>query len=118
MTPAPRMRDRGARFERNALPYMGLLYPRAADDPQPRRRRGPGAGDLRQGLLRVLAVHPGTSLRAWLHRILANTLINTVRKRGLAPPGRSAEAEALDKMADSESYPLPRSRDHAAPSAP
>jgi len=27
MTPAPRMRDRGARFERNALPYMGLLYP-------------------------------------------------------------------------------------------
>jgi RNA polymerase sigma-70 factor (ECF subfamily) len=64
----------------------------------------------------------GTNLRAWLHRILANTFINSYRKRRreprqassgdfqdwqvpadpLAPQARSAEAEALDRLADSE----------------
>ena len=62
---------------------------------------------------------PGTNLRAWLHKILANTFINTYRKRKrepaiapgadpaadwhadpLAPAARSAEAEALDKITD------------------
>ncbi len=65
---------------------------------------------------------PGTNLRAWLHRILANTFINTYRKTKREPaispsadpqqdwqlgrdplsgPARSAEAEALDKITDS-----------------
>jgi RNA polymerase sigma-70 factor, ECF subfamily len=64
---------------------------------------------------------PGTNLRAWLHKILANTFINTYRKRkrepAIAPgadpaadwhpgtdplhgPARSAEAEALDRITD------------------
>jgi len=66
---------------------------------------------------------PGTNMRAWLHRILTNTFINTCRKRKrepsealtmelaediqhrgdpLAPGPRSAESEALERLADSE----------------
>jgi RNA polymerase sigma-70 factor (ECF subfamily) len=65
---------------------------------------------------------PGTNLRAWLHRILANTFINSYRKRKREPAmassrereewqagpesyaqvAPSAEAEALDRLADSE----------------
>jgi len=64
---------------------------------------------------------PGTNLRAWLHRILTTTFINSYRKRKREPaiaPGadpaadwhpasphnpaaRSAEAEAMDKLTDS-----------------
>ncbi len=65
---------------------------------------------------------PGTNLRAWLHRILANTFINSYRKRKREPAmassqerddwqassetyaqvAPSAETEALDRLADSE----------------
>ena len=66
---------------------------------------------------------PGSNLRAWLYRILSNTFINSYRKRRREPvqapgtdfqedwqvsadrlslPVRSAEAEALDRLADSD----------------
>src|SRR5258708_37158055 len=66
---------------------------------------------------------PGTHRRAWLNRIPANTFTNGSRKRRrepaaavgadfqedwqvgadpLSPPARSAEAEALDRLADSD----------------
>ena len=65
----------------------------------------------------------GTNMRAWLHKILANTFINTCRKKKreparalgaefrddwpvgtgpLSPPARSAEADALEHLADSD----------------
>ena len=115
--------DRDVRFERDVVPFLGQLYPAAL-----RMTRNPtDAEDLVQetSVKAYAAFHqfrPGTNLRAWLHRILANTFINGDRKRRreprqavsgdlqdwqlpsnpLTPPVRSAEAEALDRMADSE----------------
>ena len=95
---------------------------RPADDPQSDRRRGPGAGDDGQGVRGLSSVQTGTNLRAWLNRILTTTFINVYRKRKrepqqalggdladwqmsadrLAPPSPSAEAEALDRITDSD----------------
>src|SRR5436305_8168925 len=111
------------RFERDVVPFLGQLYPAAL-----RMTRNPtDAEDLVQetSAKAYAAFHqfrPGTNLRAWLHRILANTFINSYRKRRreprqatggdlqdwqfasdpLAAQSRSAEAEALDRMTDSE----------------
>lgn len=123
MTPAPHLPDRHADFEQSVLPYLGQLYPAAL-----RMTRNPSdAEDLVQETITKAYTAfgqftPGTNLRAWLHRILANTFINGYRKRKREPvitPGadpnedwqtgrdplgtaRSAEAEALDRMGDSE----------------
>jgi RNA polymerase sigma-70 factor, ECF subfamily len=120
----PSMPDRNAAFERDVMPFLGQLYPAAL-----RMTRNPSdAEDLVQETLAkaYAALHqfkPGTNLRAWLHRILANTFINGYRKKRrepiqdlgadfqedwqtgsdpLMPPARSAEAEALDRLADSD----------------
>ena len=107
-------------FEQQVRPYLGQLYPAAL-----RMTRNPAdAEDLVQDTLTkaytaFAQYTPGTNLRAWLHKILANTFINTYRKRKrepaiapgadpaadwhagpLAPAARSAEAEALDKITD------------------
>src|SRR5215510_5348457 len=124
--PAPAVPATGGRqadFERQVRPYLGQLYPAAL-----RMTRNPAdAEDLVQDTLAKAYTAfgqytPGTNLRAWLHKILANTFINTYRKRKrepaiapgadpasdwtfgadpLSPAARSAEAEALDKITDS-----------------
>jgi RNA polymerase sigma-70 factor, ECF subfamily len=118
------MPDRSVRFEQDVVPFMGQLYPAAL-----RMTKNPSdAEDLVQETFAkaYAAFHqfkPGTNLRAWLHRILANTFINGYRKRRrepvqdlgvdfqedwqvgsdpLMPPARSAEAEALERLADSD----------------
>ena len=115
--------SRMTEFDEQIRPYLDQLYPAAL-----RMTRNPAdAEDLVQETLTkaYTAYHqftPGTNLRAWLHRILANTFINTYRKTKrepaispgadphldwqlgndpLAGPARSAESEALDKMTDS-----------------
>ena len=115
--------DRVERFERDVVPFLGQLYMSAL-----RMTRNPtDAEDLVQetSVKAYAAFHqfrPGTNLKAWLHRILANTFINGYRKRRreprqattsdyadwhaqgdpLASAARSAEAEALDRLADSD----------------
>ena len=116
--------DRDVRFESEVVPVMGQLYPAAL-----RMTRNPSdAEDLVQETVAkaYAAFHqfkPGTNLRAWLHRILSNTFINGYRKRRrepiqdlgfdfqedwqtgndpLMPPTRSAEAEAIERLASSE----------------
>jgi RNA polymerase sigma-70 factor, ECF subfamily len=115
--------ERQARFERDVIPYMRQLYPTAL-----RITHNPSdAEDLVQETMAKAyrAFHqftPGTNLRAWLHRIMANTGTSGFRKRQREPQtlygdiqdapvqdgpagdllARSAEAEALDRMPDSD----------------
>jgi len=118
------MPDRDERFERDVAPFMGQLYPAALR----MTRNHSDAEDLVQETFAKAysALHQfqqGTNLRAWLHRILANTFINSYRKKRrepiqdlgaefsedwqtgndpLTPPARSAESEALERLADSD----------------
>ena len=117
--------DRAARFEDEALVYVDQLYSAAL-----RMTRNPtDAEDLVQETIAkaFAAFHqyrPGTNLKAWLYRILTNTFINTYRKKQREPQQssgedvedwqiaraashtssglRSAEAEALDALPDSD----------------
>ena len=116
--------EQDTRFEEDVMPYFGQLYPAALR----MTRNASDAEDLVQETFvkAYAAFHqfkPGTNLRAWLHRILANTFINNYRRKRrepvqplgigfqedwqvgtdpLSPPAASAEAEALDRMADSD----------------
>ena len=117
--------QRAARFERDALPFLDQLYGAAM-----RMTRNPSdAEDLvQESFAKAFAAfhqyRPGTNLKAWLYRILTNTFINTYRKKqrepqqsdaeqvedwqmasaaSHSPTGlRSAEAEALDLLPDTE----------------
>ncbi len=117
--------ERAARFERDALPFLDQLYSAAM-----RMTRNPqDAEDLVQETFAkaYASFHqfrPGTNLKAWLYRILTNTFINSYRKKQREPQQsmsddvedwqlaraeshtsvglRSAEAEALDRLPDSD----------------
>jgi RNA polymerase sigma-70 factor (ECF subfamily) len=117
--------ERAARFERDALPFLDQLYSAAL-----RMTRNPAdAEDLVQDTYAkaFAAFHQykdGTNLKAWLFRILTNTFINGYRKKQREPLQtqtddledwqmaaaeahtstglRSAEAEALDRLADAD----------------
>jgi len=112
-------------FEEQALPFMDQLYAAAM-----RMTRNPAdAADLVQetyvkAFQAFRSFEQGTNLKAWLYRIQTNTYINLYRKRqrdpyqgsideleewqlGLAESttattNRSAEAEAIDHLPDSD----------------
>jgi len=116
---------RDARFERDALQYLDQLYSASL-----RMTRNPSdAEDLVQETFAKAygsfgQFNEGTNLKAWLYRILTNTFINTYRKKQREPQQsgaediedwqlaraeshtstglRSAEAEALDRLPDSD----------------
>ncbi|MFP5336228.1 MAG: sigma-70 family RNA polymerase sigma factor [Actinomycetes bacterium] len=117
--------ERAARFEADALQYLDQLYSAAL-----RMTRNPAdAEDLvQEAFTKAFAsfhqYRPGTNLKAWLYRILTNTYINSYRKKQREPQQsqaeeiedwqlaraeshtstglRSAEAEALDRLPDSD----------------
>jgi RNA polymerase sigma-70 factor, ECF subfamily len=117
--------QRTARFEADALQYLDQLYSAAM-----RMTRNPAdAEDLvQEAFTKAFAsfhqYRPGTNLKAWLYRILTNTYINNYRKKQRQPLQsqsediedwqlaraeshtsvglRSAEAEALDHLPDSD----------------
>jgi len=113
-------------FEAQALQYMDQLYAAAL-----RMTRNPAdAGDLVQetyvkAYAAFTSFEQGTNLKAWLYRILTNTFINSYRKNQREPyqgaiddledwqlgsaesltqgrTTRSAEAEAIDHLPDSD----------------
>jgi RNA polymerase sigma-70 factor, ECF subfamily len=124
MRPDEPTRDRTWRFEQDVVPFMNQLYPAALR----LTKNAPDAEDLVQETMAkaYTAFHqfqPGTNLRAWLYKIQANTFINSYRKHRrqpatalsadfqedwqvstdpLSPPAPSAEAEALDRLANSD----------------
>jgi len=115
--------DVAARFERDVAPFLQSLYGCAM-----RMTRNPAdAQDLvQEAMMKAFAAFgsftEGTNLKAWLFRILTNTYINQYRKKQRAPLQtsadeltdgqlnevgenlgmRSAEAEAMANLADSE----------------
>ncbi|OPC84930.1 RNA polymerase subunit sigma-24 [Embleya scabrispora] len=119
------LEQQDARFERDALPFLDQLYSAAL-----RMTRNPAdAEDLVQETFAkaYASFHQfkeGTNLKAWLYRILTNTFINSYRKKQRQPLEshaeeiedwqlhraeshmstglRSAEAQALDHLPDSD----------------
>lgn len=115
--------EKATRFERDVMPFLDSLYGAAL-----RMTRNPAdAEDLvQETTLKAFAAFDsfteGTNLRAWLFRILTNSYINQYRKKQRQPfqtsadeltdgelnevgqqlGMRSAEAEALDHLADAE----------------
>ena len=114
-----------ARFERDAIPLLDQLYGGAL-----RMTRNPADAEdlLQETMVKAYAgfrsFRAGTNLKAWLYRILTNTYINSYRKKQRQPLEadssdiedyqlaraeshtssglRSAEAEALDHLPDSD----------------
>ena len=124
--PAHGVPELRALFEEQAIPFMDQLYAAAM-----RMTRNPAdAGDLVQetyakAYAAFAQFEQGTNLKAWLYRILTNTFINTYRKNQRQPyqsaiddledwqlgsaesltqgrTTRSAEAEAIDHLPDSD----------------
>jgi RNA polymerase sigma-70 factor (ECF subfamily) len=119
------LEQRGERFEREVLPYLDQLYSAGMR----MTRNAADAEDLVQETFAkaYASFHqfePGTNLKAWLFRILTNTFINSYRKRQREPQRagaeevedwqlaraashtsaglKSAEAEALERLPDSD----------------
>jgi RNA polymerase sigma-70 factor (ECF subfamily) len=97
--------ERGARFERDALPYLDQLYAAAL-----RMTRNPSdAEDLvQEAFVKAFAAfhqfQEGTNLKAWLYRILTNTFINTYRKKQRQPLQSPTEQVEDWQLAAAESH--------------
>jgi len=118
---ADELAERRRLFQEQALPFMDQLYGAGM-----RMTKNPAdAADLvQETFVKAFAAfsqfEQGTNLKAWLYRILTNTFINVYRKKQRDPyrgtideledwqlggaesatstAGRSAEAEAIDRM--------------------
>ena len=100
--------DRQSRFERDAMPFLDQLYSRrAADDPQPRGRRGPGAGDLRQGVRR-------RSTSSGPARTSRPGSTGSSRTPSSTPTARSSASRSSRSAEDIEDWQLARAESHTS----
>ena len=98
--------QRTARFERDALPYLGQMYPAAL---RITHNRADAEDLVQETFTRAYACfgqfEPGTNLRAWLYRILTNTFLSSCRKRRREPrPAPTGELQDW-QLARAASYP-------------
>jgi RNA polymerase sigma-70 factor (ECF subfamily) len=112
---------RESAFEREAIPYMRQLYPVALRlTHQPCDAEDLVQDTFTRAYLKFYQFTPGTNLRAWLYRVMLTTFYSCYRERSRRPaemlalaPGqelagqttpaaKSAEAEALGDLGDSE----------------
>ncbi len=97
--------EAGARFERDAMPFLDQLYGAAM-----RMTRNPAdAEDLvQETYLKAYAAFSsfteGTNLKAWLFRILTNTYINIYRKKQRQPYQTGTDDLTDGQLADAESH--------------
>lgn len=104
--PAETSWQRTARFERDALPYLGQMYAAAL---RMTRSRADAEDLVQETFARAYAsfgqFEPGTNLRAWLYRILTNTFLSSCRKRQREPQPAPV-GEFLDRqLAHAVPYP-------------
>jgi DNA-directed RNA polymerase specialized sigma24 family protein len=106
------MGQHGARFERDAVPYLGRLYAVAL---QPTGNQA-NAEDLIQeafatAFVSFHRVRPGTSLQRWLFRILATVFVDRYRgrRRGTQqdPVGQVQDRQDARAVAQSWAGPFP-----------
>ena len=97
---------RTARFERDALPYLGQMYPTAL---RMTHNRADAEDLVQETFTRAYAYfgqfEPGTNLRAWLYRILTNTFLSSCRKRQREPQPAPADEIQDRQLARAASYP-------------
>ncbi len=95
-----------ARFERDALPYLGQMYPAAL---RMTRNRADAEDLVQETFTRAYACfwqfEPGTNLRAWLYRILTNTFLSSCRKRQREPQPAPIDELQDQQLARAASYP-------------
>ena len=101
-------RQRSARFERDALPYLAQLYHAAL---RMTRNRADAEDLVQDTFTRAYAsfgqFEPGTNLNAWLYRILTNTFLTSCRKRQRDPvPAAEIQDWQLDPAASHPSCGL------------
>ena len=117
--------ERTARFERDAMPLLDLLYSAAMRlTHNPQDAEDLGQDTFAKAYASFHQYQDGTNLKAWMYRILTNTFINSYRKKQREPLQsdadgvedwqlvrseahtsrglRSAETEALDHLPDSD----------------
>jgi RNA polymerase sigma-70 factor (ECF subfamily) len=98
--------QRAARFERDALPYLSQIYPKAL---RMTHNRVDAEDLVQETFTRAYACfeqfEPGTNLRAWLCRILTTTFFNSCRKRQHEPRQASADRIQDGQLADTADNP-------------
>lgn len=110
------------RFQRDAIPLLGVLYRRAM---HMTRQRADAEDLVQETMLRAYrsfgSFEEGTNLNAWLHRVLTNTFITGYRKKQRQPmeyQGETFTDHQLAATAEHSAAGLPSAEDEVLAKLP